>query len=115
MSDCPRHEDTIRRVSSLERHQEEQTRENAKIWRAVNVIREEKATDSTILRGLVTSVDAFSDQLVDGLLELRGEIQDLKLQPAKRWEMIVASIVSAVVSMIIGVAATLTLSGKTIP
>jgi len=39
----------------------------------------------------------------------------LKLQPAKRWEMIVASIVSAVVSMIIGVAATLTLSGKTIP
>ena len=115
MSECPRHDDTTRRISVLEENNAEQIRENAKLWKAINVIREEKATDSAILKGLVVSVDELKTQLLEGLAELRAEIQALKAVPAKRWEMVIASVISAAVALVIGIFSTAVLTGKVTP
>jgi len=112
---CPRHEDTSRRMNVLETQHEAQIVENARIWKAVNLIREEKATDSSKLQSLVDSVDELKIQLTRGLDRLGKEIQELKDKPAKRWESILATILSAAVAMVLGVLGTMLFSGKVVP
>lgn len=112
---CLRHEDVTRRLGLIETERLGQVDENAKLWKAINLIREEKATTDTLLSNLITSVAELKKQMNDGFTELRLEILELKNKPAKRWEMVVASIISATVAMIIGVIATVVITGRVAP
>jgi len=110
MSECPRHEDLSRRIIKVEDAWVYQTEENAKLWKALNVIREEKATDVGELKSLIIAVAELKQQLKDGLNELRSEIALLKLVPAKRWETVITTIITALVSGGIGVGIALLVS-----
>lgn len=103
---CQLHSDMSRRVQVVEDTQRIQTDENAKLWKAINTIREEKATDSTILAELVKAVDELKVQMGKGFAELRDEIDKLKAIPAKRWDNLVSDVLKAIVSLAIGIIVT---------
>lgn len=103
---CQLHGEMSRRVADLEASGRTQVDENAKIWKAINTIREEKAKDSTILAELVKSVDSLRVQMESGFKELREEIEKLKSVPAKRWENLVSDVLKEVVALVVGIIVT---------
>lgn len=106
MSECPRHADLDRRVGVVEGQVHGQVEENAKIWKAINTIREEKAKDSTILMELVDKVDKIDKRMEAGFKEMMGEIDKLKAVPGKRWDTLVSDVIKEIVALGIGVAMT---------
>lgn len=109
---CVLHTEVERRLSAVEHGATVQIEENAKLWKAINTIREEKAKDSTVLAQLVDSVRELKIQMNDGFRELREEIEKLKSVPGKRWEALVGDIIKELVALAVGaLAAYLVLKG----
>lgn len=103
---CQLHGEMSRRVADLETSGRTQVDENAKIWKAINTIREEKAKDSTVLAELVVKVDKIDGRLEAWFRELREELEKLKAVPGKRWENLVSDVLKEVVALVIGIIVT---------
>lgn len=99
---CARHDDICHRVDTLERMFGGQVDENAKIWKAINLIREEKATDSATLKKVEAAVDELAIKFEKAMKELHDDILALKLLPAKRWNDMVTSTIKELVALVVG-------------
>jgi phosphopantetheine adenylyltransferase len=86
----------------LESFKDVQVDENAKIWKEVNKIREEKATDTTILKNVVEAVSGLKTQFTEGFMKLEKDIMELKMMPAKRWESLVSDLIRTIVALSVG-------------
>jgi phosphopantetheine adenylyltransferase len=86
----------------LESFKDVQVDENAKIWKEVNKIREEKATDTTILKNVVEAVSGLKTQFTEGFMKLEKDIMELKMMPAKRWESLVSDLIRTIVALGVG-------------
>lgn len=112
MSECPHHEDCLRRIAQSEGFMKGQIEENAKIWDAVTTIREEKASLSTTLDRVEKAVDKLADELRTGLAELRSEIMALKTAPAQRWNNVVGTIITSIITLGLGALFGIMMGGK---
>ncbi len=99
---CVRHEDHDKRISNLESFKDLQVDENAKIWKEVNKIREEKAKDTTTLQNLVDVVTGLTKQFTEGFRKLENDILELKLMPAKRWDNLISDLIRTIVALGVG-------------
>lgn len=94
MSDCPHELEFAQRLQSVEDHSKRNEGRIKKLEGETNVIHQ-LATSVAVMAEQMKSMNTKVDTMTEKVSELEGK-------PAKRWDALVASIISVVVGAVIG-------------